>query len=97
MQYDHLAMVEEIRELRVQEEMMQKQKKEMVDRLHETKTLLLKEQDEHKILRKNTAAKVEEWMEDRTKTSQFVQEMIKEVKLLCQYRFHASYICSLPG
>ena len=94
---DHLAMVEEIRELRVQKEMMQQQKKEMVDRLHETKTLLLKEQEEHRILQRNIAAKAEEWKEVRKTTSLFVQEMIKEVKLLCHYSFNASYLCSLPG
>ena len=81
MQNDLLAMVEEIRVLRLKEEMIQQQKKEMVDQFLQTKELLLKEQEEHQILQNDIAVKAEEWMEERKITIQLVQEMIKEVKL----------------
>ena len=81
MQNDHLSMVEEIRVLRLQDEMIRQQQEEMVDQFLHTRQLLLKEQEEHKILQKNIAAKAEEWMEERKATNQLVQEMIKEVKL----------------
>ena len=81
MQNDLLAMVEEIRLLRLQEEIIQQQKKEMVDQFPQTKQLLLKEQEEHKILQNDVAFMAEEWMEERKVTSQLLQEMIKEVKL----------------
>ena len=81
MQNDLLVMVEEIRVLRLKEEMIQQQKKEMVDQFLHTKELLLKEQEEHQILQNDIDVKAEEWMEERKLNSQFVQEMIKEVKL----------------
>ena len=81
MQNNHLAMVEEIRVLRQQEEIIQQQKKEMVDQNLQTNQILLKEQEEHKILQNNISVKVEEWMEERKATSQLVQQMINEVKL----------------
>ena len=81
MQNDHLAMVEEIRVLRLQEEMIRQQQQDMTDQFLQTKQLLLKEQEEHKILQENIAAKTEEWTEERKATAQLVQEMIKEVKL----------------
>ena len=81
MQNDLLAMVEEIRVLRLKEEMIQQQKKEMVDQFLQTKELLLKEQEDHQILQNDIAVKAEEWMEERKITIQLVQEMIKEVKL----------------
>ena len=81
MQNDLLVMVEEIRVLRLKEEMIQQQKKEMVDQFLQTKELLLKEQEEHQILQNDIAVKAEEWMEERKITIQLVQEMIKEVKL----------------
>ena len=81
MQNDNLAMVEEIIVLRLQEEMMQQQQDDIVDQFLHTKQLLLKEQEEHKILQKNIATTADEWMEERKATNQLVQEMIKEVKL----------------
>jgi hypothetical protein len=81
MQNDLLAMVEEIRELRLQEEMIQQQKKEMVDQFLQTKQLLLKEHEKNTMLQYDIAVKAEEWMKERKFTSQLVQEMIKEVKL----------------
>ena len=81
MQNNHLAMVEEIRVLRQQEEIIQQQKKEMVDQNLQTNQILLKEQEEHQILQNYISVKVEEWMEERKATSQLVQQMINEVKL----------------
>ena len=81
MQNNHLAMVEEIRVLRQQEEIIQQQKKEMVDQYLQTNQILLKEQEEHQILQNNISVKVEEWMEERKATSKLVQQMINEVKL----------------
>ena len=81
MQNNHLAMVEDIRVLRQQEEIIQQQKKEMVDQYLQTNQILLKEQEEHQILQNNISVKVEEWMEERKATSKLVQQMINEVKL----------------
>ena len=87
MQNDLLAMVEEIRVLRLQEEIIQQQKKEMVDQFLQTKELLLKEQEDHQILQNDIAVKAEEWMEERTKTSQFMQE----IKLVMSADLEACY------
>eukprot|EP00092_Neocalanus_flemingeri_P052991 GFUD01062148.1.p1 GENE.GFUD01062148.1~~GFUD01062148.1.p1 ORF type:complete len:217 (+),score=98.48 GFUD01062148.1:2-652(+) len=79
---DHLALVEEIRVLRVQEEMFQQEKKIIEKQLFETQLLLLREQEQHSILQKNMARKVEEWGVEREANSQLVEEMAREVNTL---------------
>jgi len=76
---DHLAVLEEINVLRLQEETIQQEKKKVEEQLFETQLQLLREQEQHRILQENMARKVEDWREEREASCQLVQEMAREV------------------
>ena len=77
---DHLAVLEEINVLRLQEETIQQEKKKVEEQLFETQLQLLREQEQHRILQENMARKVEDWREEREASCQLVQEMAREVR-----------------
>ena len=77
---DHIALVEEMKVLRIKEEMVQQDKKKVEEQLFETQLLLLREQEQHRILQQNMARRVEERVEERKATCLLVQDMDKEVR-----------------
>ena len=79
MENENCSLVEEIRALQLKGEMIQQDKQKMVEQLQATKLLLLKEQEEHKILQDDISVKVKECMREREDTILIVQKMIKEV------------------
>jgi len=79
---DHIALVEEMKVLRIKEEMVQQDKKKVEEQLFETQLLLLREQEQHRILQQNMARRVEERVEERKATCLLVQDMDKELNEL---------------
>jgi Rab11 family-interacting protein 3/4 len=84
MEKDQRVLTEEVTNLRAQLDKTREEKNSVEEQLSETQILLMREQEQHRLLQDNRAREVEEWGSERATSLNIVQEMSREVSLKTQ-------------
>jgi len=82
MEKDHKVLSEEVTTLRTQLDKTREEKNSVEEQLSETQILLMREQEQHRMLQDNRNREVEEWGTERATSMNIVQEMSREVEQL---------------
>eukprot|EP00092_Neocalanus_flemingeri_P095404 GFUD01121385.1.p1 GENE.GFUD01121385.1~~GFUD01121385.1.p1 ORF type:complete len:416 (+),score=139.83 GFUD01121385.1:290-1537(+) len=82
MEKDQKVLTEEVTSLRAQLDKTREEKHSVEEQLSETQILLMREQEQHRMLQENRSREVEEWGTERANSLSLVQEMSREVEQL---------------
>lgn len=82
MEKDQRVLTDEVTNLRAQLDKTREEKNSVEEQLSETQILLIREQEQHRMLQENRAREVEEWGTERATSLNLVKEMSREVEQL---------------
>ena len=82
MEKDQRVLTDEVTNLRAQLDKTWEEKNSVEEQLSETQILLIREQEQHRMLQENRAREVEEWGTERATSLNLVKEMSREVEQL---------------